>query len=70
MIKKSSLSLVRELSQVIIALIKKSEIETAAFLCDIYQQSNNEKARKFIRKVTPLFSTEKQIILNQIIAQY
>ncbi|NMC46571.1 MAG: hypothetical protein GYA52_07015 [Chloroflexi bacterium] len=70
MIKEASLPLVRELSQIIIALIKKSEIETAAFLCDMYQQSNNEKARKFIRKVTPLFSAEKQNILNQVIAQY
>jgi len=70
LLNETSLTMVRELSLVIASLIKKSEVETTAFLCDIYQRPGNAKARKFIRKIIPLFSMEKQKILNQVVAQY
>jgi len=65
-IEEASLRYYRVLNSVISALIKKSEIETTAFLCDLYRQTQSRKAKKFIHKTTPLFSSENQAFLNEI----
>lgn len=66
-IQNASLNIYKDLTQVISALINKSEIETAAFLVEIYSNSHNEKAKKFIRKIIPLFNTENKEYLTNIL---
>ncbi|RJQ43431.1 MAG: hypothetical protein C4545_03095 [Anaerolineaceae bacterium] len=66
-IKEASLSTYGELNSVMAALIGKSEIETASFLCDIYTQSGSEKAKKYIRKITPLFNKDNQKYLIEVL---
>ncbi len=66
-LEKASINTYRELNAVMKALIKKSEIETTSFLCDLYTQSSSQKAQKYIRKVIPLFSEENQTYLLQVL---
>jgi len=66
-LEKASINTYRELNTVMNTLIKKSEIETTSFLCDLYTQSASPKARKYIRKIIPLFSVENQTYLLQVL---
>jgi len=66
-IEKASVNNYGELNSIMNALIKKSEIETTAFLCDLYTHSTSLKAKKYIRKIIPLFKPENQTYLLQIL---
>ena len=62
-LENASISNYSELNVIMNALIKKSEIESTAFLCDIYTQTTSTKAKKYIRKIIPLFKPENQLYL-------
>ena len=66
-IEKASIKTYGQLNPLMTALIKKSEIETAAFLCEMYIQTSSEKEKKYIRKITPLFTAENQKYLIEVL---
>lgn len=66
-IEKASIKIYGQLNPLMVALIKKSEIETVAFLCEIYAHTTSEKAKKYIRKITPLFTAENQKYLMEVL---
>ena len=55
------------LNPVITVLIKKSEIEAVSFFHDIYCHTGSLKAKKYIRKITPLFTPENQKYLIEVL---
>jgi len=65
----ASLNMYRELNLIFDAFIQKSEIETTAYLAELYSQTECEKARKYIRKVIPRFSSDNQAYLRKIIQE-
>lgn len=66
-IEKASIKTYGQLNPLMTALMNKSEIETVAFLCEIYTHTTNDKAKKYIRKITPLFSAENQKYLTEVL---
>jgi len=49
------------------ALIRKSEIETIAFLYEICTHANSTKARKYVRKIIHFFTPENQKYLIEVL---
>ncbi len=66
-VEEASIKSYGQLNPLMSALIKKSEIETAAFLCEMYIHTNSEKAKKYIRKITPFFTPENQKYLIEVL---
>ena len=66
-VSDASIKIYRELNLIFDALIQKSEIETTAYLADLYAQTESEKAKKYIRKIIPRFSGDNQAYLAKII---
>jgi len=65
----ASLNIYHELNLIFDAFIQKSEVETTAFLAELYAQSDCEKARKYIRKIIPRFSSDNKAFLINITKQ-
>jgi len=65
----ASLNIYRELNLIFDAFIQKSEVETTAYLAELYIQSGSEKAKKYIRKIIPRFSSDNQTFLINITQQ-
>ncbi|HOJ01257.1 MAG TPA: DNA alkylation repair protein [Anaerolineaceae bacterium] len=66
-IEAASLQTYGQLNPVMTALIRKSEIETIAFLYEICTHANSTKARKYVRKIIHFFTPENQKYLIEVL---
>ncbi len=69
-IKNANLHSYKDLSMVTSALIEKSEIETASYYFELFQETRSERVGKFIRKILPLFNKENQDHLQRVLQIY